>query len=121
MISSNETRKHARALLKAVLVSAAILASWPAQTGQGETAISAARMSGAPEIRRVAADVCLTDVKILESLMDLGFDGVSLGANAGSHDMEAVAQFGDQAYTLILNRCTGRLVGAREVVAQAHF
>lgn len=102
--------------LKVVLVFTAVSISLPAQTGQNivgsphsEITSFAALKASAGGPRRVAADVCLTEAGLADSLEVLGFHHIVLGANLAARHMLAGARYGADTYELVLDRCTGQV------------
>lgn len=114
-------------ICKAIILFVAVLVSFPAQTGQNERGSQAseiAQWSGLKNepsrfTRRVNADVCLTDYKMTQALLELGFTQIALGENFGKRHLDAEVRFGADRYIVILDRCTGRLQGVDKVSVEA--
>lgn len=109
-----------RTILKLALVFTAVFFSLPAQTGQNAPGSAHSEIVSFSSLktqhtssRRVAADVCLTEVGISENLSTLGFHHILLGQNEGTQHMLVDARYGDDAYELVLDRCTGQVQSVR--------
>jgi len=121
------SRKSISLLIKAAIIFTAVLVSFPAQTGQNERGSNASEIVQWSElknepsriVRRVDADVCLTDYMMTIELMELGFTQVVLGENSGNRHLNAEVRYGADRYIVTLDRCTGRLQGVEQISTEA--
>ena len=101
-----------------------LLMSVPAQTGQNAPGSYASEtsswaylsgMAQAPSVRRVDAEICLTEYNMTQELAGLGFSHIVLGENEGLHHLRAKVRFGTDGYEILMDRCTGQMQSASKM------
>lgn len=104
--------------LALVLGSAAVVAT-PSLAAPGDPSFQfRMQIPGGPSMQfgtPVEPRYCLTDREIRRQLRDYGYYDIQFGSNLTRYRVRVYASYGPWAYSMIVDRCTGRILGQKRI------